>query len=70
MVGKPRIVRFFLALFGSTTRSTAISVFADNLEEGHWDEAARVGKQGIAGFPPVVVLLSAYNMEKVTLAEG
>lgn len=44
-------------------------VLADDLEEGDWDEAAGVGEERVAGLVPVLVVLSADDVEEVSLAE-
>lgn len=45
-------------------------VLADDLEEGHGDEAAGVGDQRITGLVPIGVVLAADYVEKVAFAEG
>ncbi|EFE38731.1 hypothetical protein TRV_06605 [Trichophyton verrucosum HKI 0517] len=45
-------------------------VLADDLEEGDGDEAAGVGEERVAGLVPVLVVLSADDVEEVSLAEG
>lgn len=69
-VGEAGVVRLMVARGGLVGGAAVALVLADNLEEGHGDEAAGVGDQRIAGLVPIGVVLATDYVEEVALSKG
>lgn len=70
-IRKTRVVWFLFVFLGVPRRPTTVTlVFANNLKKCDRNETPRSWDQRVARLVPVGVVFSAYDMEKIALAEG